>query len=1438
MLVFALQFGQTQTAIVNKFFDYLNEKYNVSFQLKEIKIDPFGNFNIEDLLIEDQYQDTLIFVENLKGALVDYHKIKNKVLSFENIEVKNGWVDDYLYTGDTISSLTLFSSKFKTDKKSTAPLELLFENIKSSNLRYVRRNDEKSIVDFHHISGQIASLRLLGPNVDIVADSLRFVDVYGIDYNKLKTDFSYSLSNMSFKNTEIHTTNSDLFLNVDFKYKPGELGDFVTKVNVDATINESDLSLKDIHKIYPHFKNGKTFDIKSTLSGTLNDLDLEKTKIISKDNKTYLIGDFTLKNSIVNRNDFWFRAKDAAIELVPESLTDVVPNQYHKSLPTNFYGLELVNFDGDLFVSRSKLVITGGLVTNLGKLQLNGLLDHLNKNTRTVDVKILHGAIIKNKHLKDFKDIEFNGDFKGSIAKNNLLLNTNLFFKKIQYKQLKLSNSNLSLSLANQDIKANFITKDSLLSFEANIDYLNKGVHKKTYGLDFEITKARLAKLFPKSASYQKNLSAVGNINITQNRDSILAKGLVDNLRIETASDTLALSAIDLNFSSEGKNKNIALDSKNLLTLDVEGAFDFADFEKLVENALYKFIPGKKVRTNVKNQTLNFGLEIYPEFLKSITNRVVLNQNVKISGVLDAEGDKGLIYASAPSFSSKDFKVDSLRIFLDNSNQWINSNISAKQFRFKKQVYDDLSLLGKKLNDTLFVRSNFNTDKIDNRAVFNLTTENDALTLGIENVYFKYLNSTWVNKEKRENKIYYNYKTGEWYFNGISFANKNQEFDFDGSIKKGHSKNLRLALKNINLAEVLPGIDSLKVGGIASGEVFFREKNTLLKPDGNLVVRKLKINGVDYGLMKTSIKPSGKPLGYDLNFNISNNKTQNIDAAGEIIVNETDFLQSQMELNVVLNNLKLSSLSPLGRNVLSAIRGQAKGNFKVSGQINDFNTVGFIDLTNAGLKFPYLNTNYNFTGDTRVNLEGKSFVFKNINLQDNLYKTKGSLKGRIDYDKYNNWNLDLRVDTRNLLVMNTEQQEDSKYYGTGFMDGFATIKGLTSNLAINVTGRTLENTKFVLPISDVKQVETNRFIYFKEVETDSDNDNEEDDVSGTLGGISVVLNLDITKDALGEVVIDQTSGSSLQGRADGRLLIDIDRYFNLKMYGDLIVDEGLYNFKYGGIVNKPFIVQRGGTVSWNGDPYKAELNIEAVHSVKANPKVLLENLVVNRKIEVDLVTHVTGELFDSNQDFMIEIPNASSTVASELDFKLNIDENSKMRQFFSLLVSKSFFDENSLNNTSAVLSNTTSELISNAVTDIFNKDGGKLQFNFGYTAGETSEVEDLAIDNQIDIGVETEINDRILINGKLGVPVGTKTQSAVVGEVKVEFLLNKDGSLRSSVFNRQNEIQYSEEEQGYTQGIGLNYQIDFNNLKEMLQKLRIKSKDKALKEEETVIVDD
>ena len=95
------------------------------------------------------------------------------------------------------------------------------------------------------------------------------------------------------------------------------------------------------------------------------------------------------------------------------------------------------------------------------------------------------------------------------------------------------------------------------------------------------------------------------------------------------------------------------------------------------------------------------------------------------------------------------------------------------------------------------------------------------------------------------------------------------------------------------------------------------------------------------------------------------------------------------------------------------------------------------------------------------------------------------------------------------------------------------------------------------------------------------------------------------------------------------------------------------------------------------------------------------------------------------------------------------------------------------------------------------------------------------ISDRAQVTLTTQINDRISINGNVGVPVGGINQSYVVGNVEVEMRLNTDGTLTAHVFNRENDLNSNTIGQniGYTQGIGLSYRVDFDDFKELLQKL-------------------
>ncbi len=471
-----------------------------------------------------------------------------------------------------------------------------------------------------------------------------------------------------------------------------------------------------------------------------------------------------------------------------------------------------------------------------------------------------------------------------------------------------------------------------------------------------------------------------------------------------------------------------------------------------------------------------------------------------------------------------------------------------------------------------------------------------------------------------------------------------------------------------------------------------------------------------------------------------------------------------------------------------------------------------------------MNVDYDFQGESIISLLGQSFIFEDLRIFDTKYKTRGILKGNISHRNFEQWFLDLEISTKNLLVLDKENSEEVVFYGTAFMDGTASISGLTDQLSIEVNAKTNPKTTFVVPLKDIETVDNFKLILFKSDALKIE-ERQREIAEYAMKGLTLDINLELTKDAEAQIVIDEIYGSKLTGRGSGDLQILINTRGMFNMYGDFTIDNGVYDFKYGGIINKPFVIQKGGTISWNGNPYEANLDVTAIYKAKANPGVLLENFNSTRKEDIDLVTRISGGLFSSKQELDIKLTNVDPTIANELEFILNDNNiNEKTTQFISLLAFGTFRNPDRIsfdvNNT---LSGTASSAIASAFSSLLNSPDSKFQFGVNYTQGDRgNNLNRLLIDNQVDVSFSTQLSDRVIINGEIGVPLGAQTQSSVIGEVKIEFLLNKEGNFRGVIFNRQNEIQYSTDEIGYTQGGALTYQVNFNNLNDLITKLKRK----------------
>jgi hypothetical protein len=243
---------------------------------------------------------------------------------------------------------------------------------------------------------------------------------------------------------------------------------------------------------------------------------------------------------------------------------------------------------------------------------------------------------------------------------------------------------------------------------------------------------------------------------------------------------------------------------------------------------------------------------------------------------------------------------------------------------------------------------------------------------------------------------------------------------------------------------------------------------------------------------------------------------------------------------------------------------------------------------------------------------------------------------------------------------------------------------------------------------------------------------------------------------------------------------------------------------------------------------KAILNLEAVYKTAANPAVLLENPSINKKVPVQVVIGITGNLSNPEPDFKIDFPTISSVLKSEIQYKLD-DKDTRQTQALFLLSSGGFLSSEGVSQSDLTVN--LFERASGLFDDIFQDEEGK--FNLGIDIVSADKRPGLETDGRFGVTVTTKVNDRITINGKLGVPIGGVNESAIVGNVEVLYRVNEDGTFNLRMFNKENDINYFVGQGiGYTQGVGLNYEVDFDTFTELVNRIFKKKKIERVKNNE------
>ncbi len=1428
----ALTIPSVQTKLAHYFVEKLNEKYGLSVNVDEVAITIYGGVKLKKVFIKDYKNDTLLYAKTIYTNILDSKKLFDGDLLFGDLKLDGLVFNMVNYKGEKDNNLDKFIAKFDDGKPNLTGKHTVFKanNVSITNSRFILLDYNREVpkdLDLKQWNAEVKDFSLYGSDIDANIVKMSCLDHRGLFVDDLSSKFSYTKKNIKLKELAFLTKQSAFKGDIIMSYDRKDFADFNNKVIFDIKIDSASLASNDIHHFYKELGKDQVFKIKSKLKGTLNDIYFTNLDLSDKKN-TRIIGDINFKNLFGKKEkgqEFYMKGKFDKVSSNYDNLASIMPNLLGKKLPSSLKKLGQFNITGDSEITMKTIIADVFMTSALGNVKSNlsmSNIDNIDNANYSGNVDLQNFDIGKFLNRTDVGKVTLNMDVEGKgFTEKYLKTNFSGKIDKIRYNNYDYTNVVVNGNFKKPIFAGKIVIRDPnlVMDFDGIVDLSQKS---KRYIFDTKIDFADLKSLNFINDSISKFNGNV-KINVTGSSiDNFVGQINVTQSAYQNKKTTYNFEDFEMISSFDATNiRTIKVNSPDIIEGEIVGKFKFDQLSNMLENAVGSLYTNYKPNKVAKGQFLKFEFGIYNKIVEIFYPGIEIATNTKINGSINSDNDEFKFKFNSQQIAAFDNYFDNLRIEIDNKNPLFNTYVELDSIRTKQYKIRDFSLINITQSDTLHLRTEFKggnkgEDNYNINLFHTINNENNNV-VGIQKSEVKFKDNVWfVNeKENKRNTIIFDKKLSNFVFDDIIMSHENQSISLFGNLQNKTNKDLTLSFNDVDLNKISPALDKFKIDGIINGDMNILQKDNIYQPTAEVNIDLLKINNNDLGKLNLDISGDDSLSKFIIDSSLENKNLQAFSAKGNVAIKDKN---TMIDLDLNFDKFNLGILSSIGGSTITNIRGLASGNAKIEGNINDFDMNGRLYLDDAGLNIPYLNVNFGFDKQSVVDVSKTKFIIRNAGIFDTKENTNGILKGFIQHKNFGDWKLDLNIESENLLALDTEDSEDSNYFGKAFILGNASIKGPVSGLFINVEAKSNKGTDIKIPINNTESVGDKSYIHFV---TEKEKNNTKSgivDNSRNYDGLELNFDLEITPDANIEIIINRETEHKMTGKGYGSLNMSINTLGKFNMTGDFQVIQGKYDFRYGGIIKKTFDVKKFGTIVWSGDPLKADLNLEAVYNnLSANPGVLLENTSFNKKVPVSLTIGIKGNLANPEPDFNIDFPTVNSILKSEIQTKLD-DKDTRQKQALILLSTGSFLSPEGLTQTAAY--NNIYETASGLLDDLFQDQDSKIKFGLNYQGSEVNP-NNVATNTggKFDVNFSSQFGERVTVNGKIGVPVGGVTETAIIGNVEVLYRVNEDGTLNLRVFNRENEINYIGEGIGYTQGGGISYEVDFDTFTELINKI-------------------
>ena len=1454
----------------------LSDLLNTRVTIGRINIGLLNRIIIDDVLLDDQDEQEMLKVTRLSAKFDIMPFFKGKI-SISSVQLFGFNINLQKKTPDSPPNfkfvLDAFACNDTVKKNNSLDLRINSILIRRGRMAYHVLSEEETPGKFNakHVQLQniIANISLKALSKDSINLGIKRLSldekVSGFSLKKMSLKLVANSRQTSIDNFAIELPETSLKLDtIHLIYDSLKAFDrFTEQVRFSFRTLPSQITLKDISPFLPalsHFKEPISLDME--VKGTVNQLTCSHLEITADNRQFRLKGDVALQD-LSHPQDAYVFGTLSELTATTRGVGFLVRNLSHdyNGVPPVLERLGNVSFRGEVSGYFTDIVTYGQLHTDLGGVNMDlklssdkskGLFAYSGA-VKTTDYKL--GKLLANEQLGE---ITFNLDVHGRHVTDRLpVVELKGLIASVDYSRYRYEN----ITLDGEYKQGGFNGKVALDDPNGSI-YLNGDVNVSsripTFNFQAIINKLRPHDLNLTSKYPDTEFSLKLRANFTGGSvDEMIGEINVDSLEFMSPEKQYFMNNMNIRASKQNNENQLRLTSE-FLTASVEGKFQYHTLPASILNIMRKYVPSLILPPKKPIETHNnfqFDIHIYNTDILSTIFDIPLTvyTHSTLKGYFNDPLQRLRVEGYFPRLQYKNNFIESGMILCENPSDHIRARVRLTNLKKKGAV--NLSLDAQAKDDNISTTLNWG-----NSAAVTYSGQLAAVAKLLRTEGEKPLLKAMV--EVKPTDIILNdtlwqihpsqvvVDSGKVDVNNFYFSHQDRYVRINGRLSDNPQDSVKVDLKDINMGyvfDIASISDDVNFEGDATGTAY--ASGVFKKPVMNtrLFIKNFSLNQGRLGDLNIYGEWDNENRGIRLDASIKDISTTPSRVTGIIHPLKPE---SGLDLNIEANELNLKFLEHYMKSIANDIKGRATGKVHFYGKFKGLNLDGAV-MTDASMNFDILNTHFAIK-DT-ILLAPTGLTFNNIHISD-MEGHSGRMNGYLHFQHFKNLNYRFEIQANNMLVMNTKESTDMPFYGTVYGTGNALLTGnAIQGLDVNVAMTTNRNSIFTYINGSVASATSNQFIkfvdktprrtiqdsiqiisYYEQLQQKRQEAEEEQKTD-----IRLNILVDATPDATMKIIMDPVAGDYISGKGTGNIRTEFYNKGDVKMFGSYQINQGVYKFSLQEVIRKDFVIKNGSTITFNGAPLDANLDIQAsytVNSASLNDLIPEESssIIQQPNVKVNCIMNLSGILVRPTIKLGIELPNERDEVQTLVRNYISTEEQMNMQILYLLGIGK-FYTEDARNNQnsnvmSSVLSSTLSGQLNNALSQVFETNNWNIGTNLstGDKGWTDMEVEGI-LSGQL-------LNNRLLINGNFGYRDNPMANTNFVGDFEAEWLINRSGDIRLKAYNETNDRYYTKTNLT-TQGVGIMYKKDFNKWSDLFfwnkWKLRNKRKQKEKSKQQT-----